>query len=307
MTNRGILALALAVLTACSSTEPGPEPLPEPRGKLLVSYSGVNPDSSGLVIRDVASGRDTMIVKQAPGAPVYVGGRTSALPSRRSVAGLSPNGSAVREISLLDGTVTDLFTPPTGERVTQVAATPSGHQLAVMFGWPFGGPPQLVVVDLSTMQATVWWHGKVGDDVLVLGFEPVTGGLMLVVGTLGPTTEPGLYLVRGPGAALELVISSSEGVFGPCDYQAAPDGAIVYRGHDRELKMYRPPWVADGPAISPGILAYCPVFSPDGEFLAYGASGTGEGRIYRMRDGRITPLPAVWSGQLNSLYAWWYE
>ncbi len=295
--------LALVVLTACRSTDPGPEPLPEAQGKLLVYYSGNYPDSTGLVIRDVASGRDTMIVKQAPGAPVYVGGIASAIPSRRSVVGLPSNGSAVREISLVDGVIAILFTPPSGKRVTQISVDHSGQRLAVMLG----GPPQLLVVDLTTMHQTTWWDGRTGDFASAPEFDQVTGGIIVGMNRPDSGTESGLYLVRSPGAAPELLVPSSAGVFDRCDRRTAPDGAIVYRGHDRELKMYRPPWAAAGPSVPPGILAYCPVFSPDGKFLLYGISGVGEFAIYRMQDGRITPLPAIWSGHLGSAYNWWYD
>ncbi len=295
--------LAITVLAGCRSTEPGPEPLPEPKGTMAVFHDG------RMVLRDVVTGADTVVLPVDLGVPRLAPWSIVGLPARNSFLAIyyvRRVGTDLVEVSLIDGSMIHHIA---GEDHQAIAATDrSGDGRRVLV---FSTLPHMIrEVDLATGATTVWWQGRADfNDTVVVNsaqYDPATGGI-LVAYNPDERADWGNYSlasIRTPGAAPEVLIPRGPGTSfsNYLTWTVDPaSGEVIHRG-DEGLRLYHRQGAIRRKSLPTGLLGADPRFSPDGEFLVYRRDGVNW--IYRFRDGRITALPTSLSPD-GVVHDWW--
>ncbi len=294
--------LAITVLAGCRSTEPGPEPLPEPKGTMAIHHS-----DHGVLLRDVVSGLDTVVIPVDSRLP-FLSTTILGLPGRNSFLApyhLRLYRTDLVEVSLIDGSMIHHIAGEDHQAVYAADRSVDGRRVLV-----YSSLPQMIrEVDLATGVTTVWWQGRAdfNDTVAVSSprYDPVTGGILLKYRADQADWENVvLASIGAPGGAVQVVIPRGPGVsfIDNCYWDVDPtSGDIIYRS-DGELRLHRRPGSTRRYTLPAGLMGSCIRFSPDGEFLVYRRDGVNW--IYRFRDGRITALPTSLSPD-GVVLDWW--
>ncbi len=293
-------AMALLLVGACRSTDPGPDlgPLPEPQGKLLVyHYDNAEP---GFVIVDLSAGRDTVVMSDRTGKAFESSLRTRysswPLPSLLGTRRVSYHGRMVlSRLSLDDGVVTDLYDIGS-DHVSNPGLKAGDPRAMVVLG-----SHQVAELDLASGALTAWLSA-VGPELFYYPqYDPISGGLLVTSHLLG---KGRLVQVTSPGNPPTVVVPEDDvsGYF--CGRDVAADGRIVYSRVDGTFRILLRQGVGRRDTLVAGLKGICPTFSPDGEFLAY--LNENQVWLYRFRDGRITPAyRGTASGSPGLIHDWW--
>ncbi len=261
-------AFMLVVIAACSSTEPSP-PLPTPTGQLLLKFH------SDLTRVDPADGRmEPLLTAYGSSTRPYVISGVARLygaePETILLEALIPTTSQspagprfVGLVNLATGSIDTLAFMPTGSYFMQGLA-PDGRTPLINGDWQ---TRSIYWPDPATRTLVPYWTAPEGTRILNIGRGRWPGGVVIIT-TESPEGLPGELVIIDPasGGWTPLPVGSHPTVAGS-DLAVSPDGRLLaFVSMDWDIYLIS---IDGAPAQHAPFPGLCPVFSPDGKFLAY--------------------------------------